>query len=89
MPDEEFKLLRLALLLNPEQGKVIPGSGGLRKLRWAGHGRGNSGGFRVIYYYIKESDLIFLLAIYPKSEQTDLSKAQLNLLRQVVQAEFK
>lgn len=48
---EEYRQLQLALLIRPEQGALIRGSGGLRKLRWGVRGRGKRGGVRVIYYW--------------------------------------
>jgi hypothetical protein len=56
------------LLKYPEAGKVISGSGGVRKLRWAMAGRGKSGGVRLIYYFKKTGNEIWLLTIYGKSE---------------------
>ena len=57
-------------------GDVMPGLGGVRKLRFAPKGRGKSGGFRVIYYVLSESQPILALLIYGKNEQGDLSPAQ-------------
>ena len=56
------------LLQYPESGKVVPGSGGVRKVRWAMSGKGKSGGVRVIYYFKKQDDEIWLLTIYSKNE---------------------
>ena len=53
LSDEAYRALQLALVLRPEQGPVISGSGGLRKLRWAVLGRGKRGGLRVIYYWVR------------------------------------
>jgi len=50
LDDEEYRQLQNNLVLNPDSGKIIKGSGGLRKMRWAGSGRGKRGGSRVIYY---------------------------------------
>jgi hypothetical protein len=49
LDDEGYSALQQTLALRPDAGKVIPGSGGLRKLRWAGSGRGKRGGLRIIY----------------------------------------
>lgn len=49
LSDEEYRQLQLALLIRPEQGVLIRGSGGLRKLRWGARGHGKRGGVRVIY----------------------------------------
>jgi hypothetical protein len=66
MDDDEFAELQAMLGARPAAGKVIPHSGGLRKLRWAGSGRGKRGGLRVIYYWWVRESVISLLAIYAK-----------------------
>jgi hypothetical protein len=81
---EEFRSLQMALLFRPEQGALIPGSGGLRKLRWSLAGSGKRGGARVIYYRQRADESIFLLLIYRKSEQDDLSPAQLRFLKRLL-----
>lgn len=55
---------RAFLLQFPEAGKVVPGSGGVRKVRWAITGRGKCGGVRVVYYFKRREDEIWLLTIY-------------------------
>jgi hypothetical protein len=52
---------------NPQAGRVIPGSGGCRKVRWAASGRGKRGGARVIYYNNLDEGRIWLLTLYTKS----------------------
>ena len=60
----------------------------LRKIRWAGSGRGKRGGLRVIYYWhVPGSTILFLLA-YPKNEQDDLTPAQLKALKAIIQTEY-
>jgi len=86
--DEEYRSLQLALLFRPEQGAVIPGSGGLRKLRWGFRGKGKRGGCRIIYYWDKQ-EIIYMLFVYPKSKQEDLTPAQVKLLAKLVREEFK
>jgi mRNA-degrading endonuclease RelE of RelBE toxin-antitoxin system len=57
---EEYRSLQMALLLRPEQGALIPGSGGLRKLRWSAKGRGRRGGCRIIYYWDRAQDTFYV-----------------------------
>lgn len=59
--DEEYGELQFVLIQRPEMGDVIPKSGGIRKVRWAGSGRGKRGGIRVIYYWQVSEDQIFML----------------------------
>ena len=87
--DDEYRLLQTALVLRPEQGVLIPGTSGLRKLRWGGKGHGKRGGYRLIYYWDRSSDTIYMLYLYPKNEQEDLTAQQTKILRQLVEREFK
>ena len=89
LKDEEYRSLQLALLFRPEQGTLIPGSGGLRKLRWGYQGKGKRGGGRLIYYWDKNQDTIYMLYGYRKSKQEDLTSTQIKLLSKLVQEEFK
>ncbi len=88
LTDEEYRSLQLALLFRPEQGPLIPGSGGLRKLRWGFRGKGKRGGCRVIYYWDKQ-ETVYMLFVYPKSKQEDLTPAQVKVLARLVREEFK
>ena len=69
LSEEEYEDLKLFLALNPESGDVIPGSGGLRKLRWIRTGRGKRGGVRVIYFLRTARGEIALLTLYAKSRR--------------------
>ena len=89
IPEEEYRFLQLALVFRPEQGVVIPGTGGLRKLRWRSSSRGKRGGFRIIYYWDKKREIIYMLLIYPKSKQEDLTPEQLRVLSRLVREELK
>jgi hypothetical protein len=82
-------MLQLALVLRPEAGAVLRGSGGLRKIRRSVPGRGKRGGVRVIYYWAKDEDLFYMLLAYAKNRQEDLTPRQLKLLRALAQKEFK
>ena len=85
MNDDEYAKLQFALALRPDWGKVIPSSGGLRKLRWAGSGRGKRGGLRIIYYGQTAQDQIWLLVAYPKSERDDLSHHEIKQLKRLIE----
>ncbi len=85
MDDESYSALQLHLAKRPDAGDVIRGSGGIRKVRWAGSGRGKRGGLRVIYYWWVDKDRISMLLVYPKNEQDDLTADQLKLLRKALE----
>jgi hypothetical protein len=86
LSDDEYAELQRVLVDNPNAGDVIPGSGGLRKMRWAVQGRGKRGGARVIYYHLISRDQFYMLLIYGKNEQDDLSAEQLRMLKKAVEA---
>jgi len=89
LSEEEYRRLQVALLLRPEQGAIIRGSGGLRKVRWLAQGRGKRGGLRLIYYWDPERDVCYMLFAYPKNAQEDLTSVQLRFLSRLVKEEFK
>jgi len=88
LSDEEYRLFQATLLQRPDAGKVIPGGGGLRKVRWGLEGRGKSGGARVIYYWFTERGTILLLFMYPKNVQENLTQDQLKQLKKIVEEEY-
>jgi mRNA-degrading endonuclease RelE of RelBE toxin-antitoxin system len=63
LPDESYRMLQMALMLRPNAGSVIKGSGGLRKIRWNLPGSGKRGGLRLIYYCDRPDD-IYMIFIY-------------------------
>jgi hypothetical protein len=71
---------------NPDAGKEIRGTGGARKVRFAGKGKGKSGGYRVITFYRGEDVPVFLLNVFAKNEKTDLSQGERNELKTVLAA---
>lgn len=71
---------------NPDAGNEIRGTGGARKVRFAGKGKGKSGGYRVITFYSGEDVPVFLLNLFAKNEKTDLSQAERNELKAVLAA---
>jgi len=77
--------VRDAIASNPERHPVIPGTGGLRKARWSRQGKGKSGGVRVIYYCWISDDEVYLLHIYSKNEQVDMSAADRRVAKAFVE----
>ena len=70
---------------NPKKGDVIPGTGGVRKLRFAIQGKGKRGGVRVIYYYYDDRNPVLLFTVFGKNEKSDLKKKEKNILYEIVQ----
>jgi len=85
---EEYRLLQLALVTRPDVGKIIRGTGGLRKLRWAVSGRGKRGGARIIYFWHPPRRQLLMLFAFAKNEADDLTVEQRRALRRVVQTEY-
>jgi hypothetical protein len=82
--DEEYQDLQNVLVENPESGDIIRGGGGIRKVRYAAQGRGKSGGVRVIYYWAKDKEQVYMLMIYPKSKKDNLTAVETAILRELV-----
>jgi hypothetical protein len=83
--DDEERLEFIGFIANnPEAGNIMAGSGGVRKVRWRRPGAGKRGGVRVIYYYHDESMPLYLLTVYPKSRQENLSPAEVKAMKRIV-----
>lgn len=91
LDDEGFRLLQRELLANPEQGDMIEGTGGLRKLRQADpkRGKGKRGGLRVIYFWWESGRQFWLFTLYDKDEMTDLGTKEKAVLRQLLKNELE
>ena len=89
LDDERYRQLQIALMLRPEQGPVMQGAGGLRKVRWATPGGGKRGGLRVIYYWALRDQTFYMVYAYSKSEQGDLTSDQTRQLSRLVREEFR
>jgi len=73
---EEHEELVFYLALHPQSGDEIPGTGGVRKMRFAARGKGKSGGVRVIYYFFDEVNPLYAIYLYGKNEQVNLTPEQ-------------
>jgi hypothetical protein len=82
--DDERAALIVFVAANPEAGRLIPETDGVRKLRWAAKGKGKSGGARIIYYFHNETIPIFMLSAYAKGQKADISKAERNALKKLI-----
>ena len=68
MDEDEYSELQQFMMQNPESGRLVPGSGGVRKLRWKRSGMGKRGGLRVIYYVQFEPHEFWMLSVYSKAK---------------------
>ena len=84
LADDSYRKLQQAILVRPEAGNLIPGSGGLRKLRWNLPQAGKRGSLRIIYYWDIPSETIYMLLAYKKSKQEDLTQDQLRILSRLI-----
>jgi hypothetical protein len=85
LSDSSYGEMQQALIMRPDAGKVIPGSRGLRKLRWRTEHRGKRGGLRVIYYWYVSGNTLYMLFIYKKNTQEDLTRDQIKMLSRLVE----
>jgi hypothetical protein len=83
--DEAYRQLQAKLIKDPHVGKIIPGSGGVRKLRWQAPGRGKQGGSRVIYLPKPAEGIIWMLTIYSKNVADDIPVHILRKIRKEVE----
>jgi hypothetical protein len=86
MSEPEIDSLVDFLAENPTSGDEIAGTGGCRKVRFAGRGRGKSGGYRTITFYTGEAFPVFLITVFSKRERANLSQSERNDLRVMTKA---
>ena len=82
--EEERQAIVAHIAAHPTVGDMMRGTGGARKVRFAGRGKGKSGGYRVITFFAGSDIPVFLLDLYGKDSQANLSKAERNELRKVL-----
>jgi hypothetical protein len=78
--------MEYAIAADPELHPVVPGTGGVRKARWRRGGKGKSGGVRIIYYLWTADEEVYLLSVYAKGEQADMTAADKKAAGQFVEA---
>lgn len=84
LSDDEYADLQRSLIDHPNAGSVIPGSGGVRKLRWNIPGRGKRGGLRVIYYLRSHEGQIWMLTLYAKNVAENISPKVLKKIKEEI-----
>jgi hypothetical protein len=89
LSDGEYRELQIWLANQPSAGDVMPGTGGLRKVRWVAKGKGKRGGWRVIYFWHRPTSRLLMLFAFSKNERMDLTARQKKELRQIVEAEYR
>jgi hypothetical protein len=83
LDDDEYSELQQYLIQNPEAGEVVPGSGGLRKVRWARPGAGKRGGLRIIYFVQYRPNEFWMLTLYAKAKRENIPA---HILKQLLEA---
>lgn len=81
LSDNSYAEFQRFLAQQPDSGDVIQGTGGLRKIRWVGRGKGKRGGVRVIYFHVSARQQIRMLLIYRKDVKDDLTASEKKVLR--------
>ena len=84
--DLELAQLENYLMENPDAGKVMEGTGGLKKVRWALPHQGKSGSIRALYIDFIFADIIYMIDLFPKNEKENLTQAERNSIRDLVKA---
>lgn len=85
LKDDEYLELQLFLMEHPDLGDIIRESGGIRKLRWSRQGMGKSSGLRIIYYWAKTYDQIYMITLYSKAEKTNIDKFTLDRIAKTLE----
>ncbi len=85
LDDDEYRELQAYLDKHPDSGKVVPGSGGVRKLRWVAEGRGKRGGLRIIYYLRLSRGQIWMLTLYSKNVREDIPANVLKAMKEAIE----
>lgn len=89
LSDAKYSELQHMLILRPDAGRLIRGSRGLRKLRWRTEHGGKRGGLRIIYYWYASDETVYMLFMYRKNEQEDLTPRQIKVLSELVEEYLK
>jgi hypothetical protein len=91
LDDDASRGLQAELAASPQLGRVMQGTGGFRKVRWADprRGKGRRGGLRIIYFYFESEQQIWLMTLYSKDEAYDLTAKEKRSLKAAIELELK
>lgn len=84
LTDEDLREMQNFIMTHLDAKNTIPGTEGIRKIRWDARGKGKRGGVRTIYIDFLSSEEIFFLYCYPKNQQDDLSEREKHVLNRIV-----
>jgi mRNA-degrading endonuclease RelE of RelBE toxin-antitoxin system len=85
LDDDDLRALQILIVDGPDRAPVVRNSGGLRKIRLARRGaRGKSGGFRIGYAYFPDNQIVLLITVYAKNDQSDLSAADRKAIARII-----
>lgn len=84
LDDDSYSKFQTYLCNNPEVGDIITGTGGVRKVRWSLPNTGKSSGVRILYYYLTDFGTVYLMMVYAKSDQINISDSDKQRLKQVI-----
>jgi hypothetical protein len=84
LPDDSYRILQVDIAKNPQSGDLIPGGGGIRKLRFALPGMGKRGGARLIYYWQTSKHKTYMLLAYTKSKKENLEPEQVTIPKALI-----
>ena len=88
LSEEEYRLLQTALIQQPNIGKLLPQSGGLRKMRWSFGEKGKRGGTGIIYFWAVSKEQLLMLFMYAKNQTEDLTVEQLKQLVSIIKKDY-
>ena len=84
LSDDDLAEMEDSLCQHPQQGSVVSGTGGLRKMRWGAEDKGKRAGARVVYVDFVEYEKVYLIAAYPKNEKVDLTEDEKKQIKNVI-----